>query len=161
MVRNEGGDTTLFAWHVHHDVLVEPIIGSLQERIEYIQRHKPEAEQPLRLRLLKEVKGELPAAYLQAGAAYSKAGATYSEAGAACDRAWAAYQGLAVDQGLAAYDQAWAACDQAWAAYDQAWDDLQQALAACMPAILVLHASECPDCPWNGQTIFPKKKVAT
>jgi hypothetical protein len=26
-------------------------------------------------------------------------------------------------------------------------------------AIEQLHAKECPDCPWNGHTIFPKKEA--
>jgi len=29
-------------------------------------------------------------------------------------------------------------------------------VAAHMPELLALHAQECKDCPWDGETIFPK-----
>jgi len=50
-------------------------------------------------------------------------------------------------------------------AYDKAegtWDKVRKAWKACnkarekyRPQIEALHAKECPDCPWNGETIFP------
>jgi hypothetical protein len=53
----------------------------------------------------------------------------------------------------AAYAKAGAACDKARAAYDKAraaWG------ATIKPdAIKIAHAKECPNCPWNGNTIFP------
>src|SRR4030067_1149915 len=42
-----------------------------------------------------------------------------------------------------------AAYDKAKAAYNKAYDE-------CLPQIEALHALECPDCPWNGTTIFPE-----
>jgi hypothetical protein len=45
------------------------------------------------------------------------------------------------------------AADKALAAY-------YKALEPYLPAINALHAVECPDCPWDGETIFPKE-VAT
>ena len=45
-----------------------------------------------------------------------------------------------------AVSKAWAY--EAWAVYDkatsEAWAELER-----------LHRTECPDCPWNGKTIFP------
>ena len=38
---------------------------------------------------------------------------------------------------------------KAKAAYAKAYDE-------CLPQIEALHALECPDCPWNGTTIFPE-----
>ena len=29
-----------------------------------------------------------------------------------------------------------------------------EGIAAHMPALLALHAALCPDCPWDGKTIF-------
>jgi len=29
------------------------------------------------------------------------------------------------------------------------------AKAYAAPSVLALHAKECPNCPWNGETIFP------
>ncbi len=99
----------IWCWHIHHNVLVEPLTGPLEERIAFIRQHKPKGEIALRLRLLHPVQGALPAPLVQA---------------------------------LAAYDQARAAYDQAETAYKQ--------------EVEALHAQECPDCTWNGLTIFPK-----
>ena len=84
----------IFAWRVHHEVLLEPLTEPIEVRQEYIREQKPEHERELRLRLLKPVTGALPAAVVEASKAY-------------------------------------------------------------MPDILALHAAECPDCPWDGKTIFP------
>lgn len=50
-----------------------------------------------------------------------------------------------------AYDKAVVAWDKAWAAYDKA-------KAAYRAEIEALHARECPNCPWNGKTIFLRRK---
>jgi len=47
--------------------------------------------------------------------------------------------------------------NKAWRARDKAWRALDKALKKNMPAIMALHAFECPDCPWNGRTIFPNR----
>ena len=36
---------------------------------------------------------------------------------------------------------------------------LQIAINNNYRAILALHEKECPDCPWDGETIFPKQKA--
>ena len=104
-----------YAWHVHHDVLIEPLTEPIEVRQEYIRRYKPEHEIETRLRLLKPAVGPLPAAYAK--------------------KAWAAYD------------------KKAWAAYEKAW-------AAYAPEIEALHAIECPDCPWDGSSIFPTEQEA-
>ena len=116
------------AWHVHHDVLVEPLSAPLEERIAYIKEHKPQEEQELRLRLLKPVVGMLPDAVLKAVDAYTKARDAYTTAGDAYTTAGDAYA-------------------KAWDAYDKVISGDQEAIES-------LHAQECPDCPWDGQTIF-------
>jgi len=132
-------DGATWAWHLHHDQLCEPIREPIANRIDYILTTKPEAEWALRLRLLRPIRSEIPAAVDKARAAYDKAWAAYDKALAARDTAWAAY------------DTAWAASDKALAAYATAWAAYDKAQAA--PAVLALHAIECPDCPWDGQTI--------
>jgi len=43
-------------------------------------------------------------------------------------------------------------------AYRNAWEAYREAGEACMPAILALHAIECPNSPWGGISIlFPKE----
>ncbi len=144
------------AWHVHHEVLCEPLTEPIENRIKYIRENKPEAERALRLRLLKPVQGKVPSAcgkagdaYDKAGDAYDKAWDAYGKAGDAYTKAWAAYTkaGDSYGKAGAAYDKAGDSYGKAWAAYTKAW-------AAALPALEKLHAKECPDCPWDGETIF-------
>ena len=79
-----------FAWHIHHDVLIEPLTEPIENRIAYIKANKPEEEIPVRLRLLKPVVGALPAAVVRAWAAREKAWAAY-------DKEWAAYKKAVAD----------------------------------------------------------------
>jgi hypothetical protein len=41
-----------------------------------------------------------------------------------------------------------------WVKADAEWDK-----ARADPSVLALHAKECPNCPWNGATIFPEAKA--
>lgn len=111
-------------FHIHHDILVEPLGHPLEDRIAYIEKNKPKAERPTRLRLMRAVKGPLPPR---------------------------------LERGRAAYGKAGAALDKARAAYDKAGAALDKAIVRAMPALLKLHAEQCPDCPWDGNTIFPEK----
>jgi len=121
-------DTPQFAWHVHHAVLVEALREPIKVRQIYIRECKPPEEQELRLRLLKPVCGELPSEVVEAGLAHGEA--------------WRAY-----DEPRRAYGEAWRAYDEARRAYGEA-------ITRNLPAIEALHAIECPDCPWDGHTIF-------
>ena len=118
-----------FAWHVHHGILVEPLLGPISVRRRHINEHKPKQEIAPRQRLLKSVKGPLPTLVAKAGKAYDAAGKAYAAA--------------------------WKAHDKALKAYDKALKAYAAALKACQPELLALHAQECPDCPWDGKTIFP------
>ena len=57
-----------------------------------------------------------------------------------------------------AYVKAREADDKAGEAYVKAWEAYDKAWEACKEEILALHAKECPNCPWDGETIFPKPK---
>ena len=130
-------------WHVHHEVLCEPLTEPLANRRKYVRETKPKSKIPIRLKWMTPVKGKVPVALVKAWAAYDKAWAAYDKAGAAYDKAWAAY-----DKAWAAYDKAWAAYDKARAARDKAWD-------AARPALERLHKKEHGnECPWNGRTLF-------
>ena len=56
-----------------------------------------------------------------------------------------------------AIDTAWAAHDQARIAYNRAWAAYDKARADTAPEIEALHRQECPDCPWDGTTIFTRQ----
>ena len=166
------------AFHCHHDKLCE-YVYDYDKRVEAIKRTKPVEEQELRLRLFKMIPDDrLPgrdspeylacdkagAAFDKAGAAYDKAGAAYDKAGAAYDKAWAAYDkaGAAYDKAGAAYDKAWAAYNKAVAAYDKAVAAYDKAWAAYNKEELErLHIELCPNCPWDGHTIFSKSEKET
>ncbi len=103
-----------FYWHIHHDVLVEPLVELIHNRRAFIIANKPSHEIQTRLRLLKLVCGTLPDAVVQAGVT------------------WGGFNiGLAES------------------AYYKSLENHRTEIEA-------LHAEECPDCPWNGYTIFPE-----
>ena len=114
-------DTPQFAWHVHHEVLVEALREPIKVRQAYIREHKPPGQQELRLRLLKPVCGKLPSEVVAARQANDEARLAYGKAGRAYEEAWRAYD---------------------------------EAITRNLPAIEALHAIECPNCPWDGHTIF-------
>ncbi len=130
-------------FHVHHEVLCEPLTEPLRNRRKYVRENKPENEVPIRLKWMTPVKGKMPAALVKAWAASVKAWAAYDKARAACDKARAA-----CDKAQAAYDKAWAASVKAQAAYDKAG-------VAALPALEALHKKEHVGCPWANGTLFP------
>ena len=129
-------------WHGHHesDCPLEELTGTIEQRRQRIIATKPPAEYELRLRLLKPASPEAVEAWRAYRAAVATALAAYD---AAMVPAQAAF-GAAVAPAHAAYD---AAMVPAQAAYDAV------KVTALQP-ILALHAIECPDCPWDGHTIF-------
>ena len=134
-----------FFWHVHHTVLLEWCYN-YEERARYIRTNKPRNEQETRLRLFKPVQGRLPEAVVKARQAYDKARQAYLRA----------YQ-EAYDKALQAYVEAYQAYDKASQAYDKAEQALDEVLEDNTAKIEALHAKECPNCPWNGHTIFPNR----
>jgi len=128
---------TGFAFHVHHDVLME-YCTDYEERVNYIKEHKPRGEQEIRLRLFQLISpARLPRPLVKAGEAYAKTREAYHKALEAHHKACEA---RAYAKAGEAYDKAWEACAKAWEAYK--------------PQINELHKELCPDCPWDGKTIF-------
>ena len=119
-----------FYFHCHHDELFEWVYD-YDERVNYIKKYKPIKEQELRLRLLKMIpEDRIPVGLVKAREAYGKAVEAYG-------KEWKAY-GKAGE----AYYKARVAYGKAWEAYD--WEKL--------------HKELCPDCTWDGKTIFPKEE---
>ncbi len=147
-----------FYWHVHHNVLVEVLTEPLENRTTYIDKHKPLEERKIRKQLLKPVKGQLPVAVEEAGQTYNKTWQAYDEAGRACDKAQEAYgkAGRAWEEAERAWDEARRAWNEAGRAYEEAGRAWEEAQRAYLGEIEALHKQECPDCPWDGHTIFPK-----
>ena len=141
---------TQFAWHVHHDVLIEVLYYTIEERREYIRNRKPEHERSLRLKLLKPVIGPLPTILGEAWKAYDEARKAHDEAKKVYTEATKAY-----NEATKAYDKASKAYEETGKAYDEAWEAYVEASKASQPIIEQLHSNECPNCPWNGHSIFP------
>ena len=154
-------------WHVHHDILVEPLTEPIENRIAFIKANKPKEEVETRLRLLKPIKALLPVdvvktweAYDKAREAHDKAWEAYDKAWEAYDKAWEAYVKAweAYDKAREAYVKAREAGDKAWEAYDKAREAYNKTLNDHKDEIDALHREECPNCPWDGETIFPEEK---
>ena len=120
------------AFHVHHNILIE-FCYDYDERAKCIQQCKPIEEQELRLRLLQLIPlDRLPKKGLEV---YLKAQEAY-------------------DKAQEAYLKAWEAYDKAQEAYDKAREAY---LKANKKALEKLHTELCPNCPWDGETIFKRR----
>lgn len=120
--------------HIHHEAPVELLTEPIENRIAYIRSEKPEAEQALRLRLMRPVS---TAAWADYEWAVAPAWADYERIE---DKAWAEYERV----------KAWAEYERVKAA---AWAEYKRFVA-------VAHAAVCPtpDCPWDGFSIFGGKR---
>jgi len=61
----------------------------------------------------------------------------------------------AVVEAWRVYAEAEQALAVAQRAYDKAWRARIEAWQTHFAEIEALHREECPDCPWDGQTVFP------
>ena len=146
-----------FAFHCHHVTLVE-FVTDYWERVDYIKREKLPSEVKLRLKLFKMIPVDrLPYGLEKVSAAYNKASAAREKASAACEEAWVAYEEAcaAYNKASAARNKAWVAREKASAACLKAWAARDKACAAYISYFDELHRELCPDCPWDGKTIFP------
>jgi hypothetical protein len=152
-----------FYWHVHHDSQLLEWCYDYEERLDYIKNKKPENERELRIKLFQPIKGRLPKFLLAAGAKYDAAKAKFDAARAGCDAARAKYDAAKAkfDAARAKFDAAWtkyiaagAKYDAARAKFDAAGAKYDAARAKCAAQVEALHKKECPNCPWDGKTIF-------
>ena len=149
-------------WHVHHEILAEPLTDPLADRLRFIRTRKDPKEVPTRLALIHRVDLSLLdakayAAWTKADAALTKADAAWTKAYAAWTKAYAAWT-----KADAAWTKAYAARIKADAARTKAYAARIKAYAALRPFLEAIHATSCPGlsgvgtCPWNGRTIFPR-----
>ncbi len=146
-----------FYWHVHHRVLMEWCYAYVK-RETYIRIQKDPAEVSTRLRLFQPIKGALPRAVIKAWRTFDKAEQALHQARGTLDRARETYYEVDRTLGKAgrALNKAGRALGQAREAYYKARDTYEKAIQDNMPAIEALHKRECPNCPWDGKTIFPQ-----
>ena len=126
-----------YYWHVYSDVLLG-WYNNYDEEVDYIRNRRSLNEQLVHLRLFKPVKGRLPNEVIETGQAYGKAEQAYN------------------DRARQASYKTWQAYDRArWKAWYEAWKAYENTLNDNKAAIEKLHSIECPNCPWDGNTIFP------
>ena len=133
-------------WHCHHDKLIEWCYD-YKERVKYIRENKPENEIELRLKLFKPVKGKLPKEVKEAGQKCYEMCQKYDEACQKYKEAWQKY--------YEAWQEACQKYKEAWQKYYEAWQKYDEACQKYSKEIEELHKQECPDCSWDGKTIFP------
>lgn len=145
--------TTLFYWHIHHNELVEAATKPIENRERFIKRHKAPEEVELRLRLLKPVCGKLPAAVIQAGEDFVKTREDYNST-------WETYLGTKTRSGFTSNSEQWNAYERAGRAFSSAMSAYYRLTQIHHRVeIEALHAKECPDCSWDGKTIFPESNT--
>jgi len=142
-------------WHIHHNQLLE-FSDNIRERIEYIKRHKPAYETDLRLALLKPVRGKLPRAVVEAEKACQKARIAKAEAYVA----WITYCKAQkfCKKARVIYKVRREAFKKAVMTYKKMWSARCKVIEIYRAEIEALHKKECPNCPWNGKTIFPREE---
>ena len=130
-----------WVWHGFHDELCTPLAGSIDERLEEIHSEKPKEEWALRERLLKPIEGQLPEAIIRAVVATAQALEAWHQA---------TYSYKRFDIEISVLDHA------SYETYCEVRLEEMKVRASYLPEIEALHAQECPDCPWDGETIFPR-----
>jgi hypothetical protein len=119
----------------------------LNVRAAHIRSDKPADEHAVRLERMRPVVNveAIPLPVQKAGAACAEACAAFLKACAAYEKTRAV-----TDKAYAAYIKTCAAYYKGRIAYVKTCSDHRAKIEA-------LHTLECPGCPWDGKTLFPKK----
>ena len=164
-------------WHAYHAGTLCQLVD-LKARQAQIEKIKLEHELPTRRRLMAPVIGQLPLEFItacekaeaaqRAWEATHKAWEVQEAAWATQNAAWeVAHYSLAIQ--VAAWKAAQKAAQKAWEEAQETWEAVQKSREAAQKAweaqnesykthkveIEHLHTTECPGCPWDGETIFP------
>jgi hypothetical protein len=146
-----------WVWHFHHEILMEPLMEPFETRQEFIRSNKLPSEIETRLRLFQPVRGKLtlPKYWQEVEAKWEEAYAKWREADAKWREAYAKWR-----EADAKRQEAYAKRQEAYAKWQEAYAKRQEAYAKWQASpswkeVEALHRKECPNCPWNGSTIFP------
>ncbi len=131
-----------YYWHLHHTQLFEEEAEPVRQRIEFIKRNKPKGEQSTRLRLLVIVKAQK---LLRRLCKYQR---DFQMAEQAIYNSHLHIGEISDAEMTVKHKELAVARKNYEAARKRAW-----------PMIEALHKKECPNCPWDGRTIFPGKSL--
>jgi len=136
-----------WAWHVHHEILAEPLTEPIENRITYILENKTD-NVALRLRLLRPL---IPDEIMLKDSKVKKASAEYAKAYAEWDKARAEWRKIY----YAKWDKASAAkLNKARSKWNKAYAEYRKARAEYSKAATPHYKRLFPDSSWNGKTIF-------
>ena len=124
------------AFHCHHDILCE-YVYDYEERVQFIKTRKLKSEQSLRLRLFKMIPDDrIPGRDSLEWQNWKKAEQNWKKMYLINEKTWQPHA------------KAEKICVRAWQDYiDKYGDEIKQ-----------LHKELCPDCPFDGKTIFSEGK---
>ncbi|MDP2665396.1 MAG: hypothetical protein Q8P23_01950 [bacterium] len=125
-------------WHLYHEDLFE-WCNDFADRVAYIRSSKPVYEQALRLALFKPVKNP-PAELAKAVRALHRSKETLD--------VWSLRYNVSNDEKIRA------GYDRAIKRFNNAQDVYFEVERSVRDRMVLIHAQECPNCPWDGQTIF-------
>ena len=118
----------MLAWHIYHEILVEVLTEPIEERLRYIDTEKAKCEPSWKIELRKRLLKPVM------GPLSEKIEKAYQE--------WAK-----ADKEREKANQKRKKANQEW----------EKVLGEHQVEIEALHKVECPDCPWDGTTIFSEK----
>lgn len=159
-VHHEEYNIGVNCWHPHYDDLLELLPVSWADHVTHIKGNRTNEGDPfcatyelradeieLHLKRIKMVRGKLPAEVVRATNACHKAKETLGKAYDACIKA---------DKAAEDADDVH---EDASEAYEEAQSKYYELVThKHLAAIESLHAEECPDCSWDGETLFPNRK---
>jgi len=148
-----------FYWHMNPRALMEQCYDYTKRRAEMLSSRSLDENTREHLRLFKRVKSELPETVMRAQQVIDAAQQASREACQAYDEMRRirdedrsrTYQ-TDLDQ---ACDKAFHTLQEARLVYERARQTYINTLLTNKTAIEELHQQECPNCPWDGETIFP------
>ena len=136
---------------IHHGQLVE-YSHDIFERLDYIDKMKPESERAWRRHCIVSVKlSELPLEIVVAYAIWDKAYATWDKARATWDKAHATR-----DKAYTTREKACATRDKAYATWNKAYATWDKALRANNDHLTTLLTKHVPNHTWNGEELVFK-----
>src|SRR3990167_6514175 len=136
------------AFHVHHDVLFE-YCHNYQERVDYINKEKPEHERKTRIKLFAMLTQEqiamLPKEFVEERQKYDEVSEKYDEAMKEYDEA------------RQKYDEVSQKYNEAMQKYDEARQKCNEASQKYKPQLEEIHKKICGCKEWDGtELVFPK-----
>ena len=134
-----------YAWSCHHEILVEPLLESWQNRVDYIFNHKLEGEQAVRFRNFRPVRVELPIEIRYAAKNYSVIYADAAKLSELYEKGYDYY-------GHEKQTKIRAKRDKADKLTNKALDRLDRLVKKHYKVLKALHDRDWPDNSWRDKT---------